>query len=544
MNWTTRSNEFALVSLGFMIVGFMAWLSLISDRFDIGVPVLERPVGTVVKILLIASVLYLAACWLATTVNAKRQRSMLYWIMGLGVLSRLALLPSTPILEVDLYRYILDGRATIEIGDPYKYAPVEFVQWQYSPENQIPFSRSDDEHELLRSFAATQDESTIDVMQIMTTHFGQFTTPYPPISQYVFAAADLCCPSGSSLKTRVTVLKAFLIAFDLAIGFVVILILSNLNLPVVWSVAWFWSPLALKEFSNGGHLDSIAIFFCALFILFGVKQIKSRRKGFRFSMLAGICLALGVASKVFPFVLAPLWAIATLRQFGLRAVVPGLISILVASAAMYPMLLKVSEFQNRNDEVLPTPGVLAFAESWEINDMLFMVVVENLKPAAVQENGKLIEPWFVFIPASWRESSTFETAFKTSRMITLGVFGFIVLYLIRSWWLTDNNSRAMAFVQTSFLTIAWFWLLSPTQNPWYWCWALPFVPFARQRTWYLMSAITLLYYLRFNYHGPDITDFDFLIPFIEFVPFLLILSVETWGMRHPKEPPTQIEGEI
>ena len=241
--------------------------------------------------------------------------------------------------------------------------------------------------------------------------------------------------------------------------------------------------------------------------------------------------------------LAPLWAVITLRQFGARAILPGLACVVVAGATMYPMLVRVHEYRHEDNRALPTPGVLAFAESWEINDMLFMVVVENLKPKLDHGLADAPEPWFVLTPPSWRESLTFESAFNLSRMITLGVFCLIMIYLIYRWWFAEDDARASMFVRCCFLTIAWFWLLSPTQNPWYWCWALPFVPLAGNRTWYLMSAITLMYYLRFSYHGPDITDFDFVIPFFEFVPFLALLAGETWVRKASTNPSQRIADE-
>jgi hypothetical protein len=93
------------------------------------------------------------------------------------------------------------------------------------------------------------------------------------------------------------------------------------------------------------------------------------------------------------------------------------------------------------------------------------------------------------------------------------------------------------------LTLAWFWLLCPTQNPWYWCWVLPLIPFARYRTWYVVGACTLLYYGRFwlvthcasppvlgtPYDG--VNFFDLVVVWLEFAPCLLALAAEWWLAR-------------
>jgi hypothetical protein len=91
-----------------------------------------------------------------------------------------------------------------------------------------------------------------------------------------------------------------------------------------------------------------------------------------------------------------------------------------------------------------------------------------------------------------------------------------------------------------FSTLAWFWMLSPTLNPWYWTWALPFVLFARNRGWFLVSALVLLYYLRFwfayqwgsepvmgtRYAGEAF--FHYVVVWCEHLPWMLLVAVEAW----------------
>ena len=102
--------------------------------------------------------------------------------------------------------------------------------------------------------------------------------------------------------------------------------------------------------------------------------------------------------------------------------------------------------------------------------------------------------------------------------------------LKRNTW--DDFSAAV------FLTLAWFWLLAPTQNPWYWSWAAVFLPFVRLKSWLLLSGFVFLYYTRFwfEYHVPNTNVlgtgyrgtvfFDLIVTWIEFVPPLVMLGVE------------------
>ena len=538
MNQSVTTTEVSLFILGCGIVCFSIALNVLSGSFAWVDPNLladndqqtffNRPVIAVVVTLFATSIIWLMACWIGSSLDSDSSRSMTKWIVGIGMMARLILLPSTPILEIDLYRYLWDGNVVLATADPYRYAPIEFVQWQFDPENQIAFSRSEEELSWLKSFASQQDESTIKALDIVSQHYGEFTSPYPPVSQSVFALSHWLTPKDSSLATRVFVLKTILVLFDLATGIVLIALLRRLKLPESMSVAWFWSPLVLKEFANSGHLDSIAILFSTLFVLFVVAQLQSEGQTHS-AVPGGICLALGVASKIFPIVLVPLWAFVTIYRLRWKAVVPGFVSLSLTTVLMSPLLFSILYFSKNTTEEIPKPGILAFAESWEMNDMIFMVIVENLKAIPAVQQTESTGPWFVFVPEAWRNGNSFDFAFGTSRMVTLASLGLIVSFLCFQWWRTPRRNQDRKFVEYCFLCIAWFWLLSPTQNPWYWCWAIPLLPFSQSRSWYLPGVFVLLYYLRFHfqYHEIDIAGFDFVIPFLEFGPVLVLLLLET-----------------
>ena len=95
-----------------------------------------------------------------------------------------------------------------------------------------------------------------------------------------------------------------------------------------------------------------------------------------------------------------------------------------------------------------------------------------------------------------------------------------------------------------FLTLAWGWLLSSAQNPWYFLWGLPFIVFDGRRCWFLLLGFPFLYYLRFllEYQAPATgvglqaarAAFDFQVVWLEYLPFFLALVVETWRLRRAK----------
>ena len=95
-----------------------------------------------------------------------------------------------------------------------------------------------------------------------------------------------------------------------------------------------------------------------------------------------------------------------------------------------------------------------------------------------------------------------------ARVVTLGLWtAFCAAQLVRlSGKLSEAegdelNDRAeenkKAFLECLFLIIAAFFVLQPTQNPWYWTWAMPLIPFARNRGWLAVGSFLFLYYSRF-----------------------------------------------
>jgi hypothetical protein len=234
-------------------------------------------------------------------------------------------------------------------------------------------------------------------------------------------------------------------------------------------------------------------------------------------------------------------------------------------------------------------GLQAFAGRWQMNDFLFLILFENLRfrvPARAENRSEIVAqtgaidtvpvepfmpgepasgtqptddsrqrasktPWFAFTPDAWRTqlASTVESAtgiraarapFLLTRLITSGVFLIVACWL---GWRGAGESTPTQWLRVVFLTMAWFWLLLPTQNPWYWTWAVPFLPFARSRAWLAVSGLTFIYYFRFwfQYHAPTTPVFgtlyagpeffDFVVSWIEFCPWFIWLTIEAFLSR-------------
>lgn len=267
---------------------------------------------------------------------------------------------------------------------------------------------------------------------------------------------------------------------------------------------------------------------------------------------SGLMMGLAVASKLYPVVLLPLWIVAYSKQAGwLRGMQLATVSIVASSILLLPMFWdriaarpQFDMFPSNAASQGSLQGLSTFLTRWEMNDLLFMIVEENMRPAThVPEQPAL---WFVVVPDQLRQVITKQLAiwsgqpeeripFLATRVLASLLFAALMCWLALRAWREPHQ-----LPQWIFLALAWFWFLSPTQNPWYWCWGLAFVPFAKSRLWLAVSGLSLIYYLRFwfLYHAQNqevlgsgfrgTAFFDFVVVWLEFGPFfaaLLTLSV-------------------
>ena len=133
-----------------------------------------------------------------------------------------------------------------------------------------------------------------------------------------------------------------------------------------------------------------------------------------------------------------------------------------------------------------------------------------------------------------------QLAFYAARAITGLLF---IAYMVYAAVGAYHEFDLTYWLRSAFLTIAWFWLLCPTQNPWYWAWALPLVVMSSNPVWLWMSGLVLIYYLRFwlEYHYTEPGAFGtpyngaylfhFVVVWIEFAPWFVWLGMEGWWRR-------------
>ena len=578
-------------------------LTLMSSSFVYGVPALDRPVLSVTLLLIALSIVHLYAVALvrksdSPSVSDEKQKPSaisMKTIVGLALAMRFVAVFSTPIQELDYYRYMWDGETILAGENPFRVTP----EMALAASAQDELNNEDWSHVAKIAEVCRQRPRVHETAA--RVHYGELPTIYPPVSLAVFATATAVTPASVSLESAVVILRAFIVAFDVGIIFWLIKLLRHVGWKPELVISYAWSPLVIKEFANSGHLDAIAVFFMLgsvtvlVSLVFPAKSAVStntervetnprfNRAGLFLS--AGL-LGLAIGAKLFPVVLVPLLAGLVLRQVGLAAAVSWLAATgLVSIVCCWPMInrgtsdsdLNVAAIVSRSgtetafeptaemslnqtlpsdqrssdDDLTKTPvpythesplvpdhdalssgsetaadvslhhsenpgdefnqppnpatrnSLKVFLMSWKMNDFIFMLFESNLTPTSRQYQKQ--DQWFVLIPNELRESIT---ALATSKLgmdpkfapflLSRGILSATFLALALYWaWLGMSKDQPAEWLGLAFLTVAWFWVLSPTLNPWYWTWAMPFVLFARNRAWHLVSAIVLVYYLRF-----------------------------------------------
>jgi hypothetical protein len=560
----------ALVLLALISAVLYGMIAKLSPRFHFNTDFAQRPIPAVLALLGAAFVVYLVA--VAVCRRSGRDRPLLVIVFVSSLAFRLILLPSTPIQEVDIYRYLWDGVVLSHGVNPYRYTPQE-----------VRTASLDTAHDAeLATLVRLRDVHPPLQTVLARVHYGELPSVYPPVSQVVFAMAARSTPRDASLHARVIVMKAWLLGCDMATLALVMWLLRSTGRPVGLCVIYGWCPLLLKEVANSGHLDAIAVLLTTLVACWMVRLVlpgraDHQRYSVLVAVLASFTLALAIGAKLYPVVLAPLLGVAVWKRLGWRWFAVGLLVFVGTTAlVMWPMLVPSWHGEEGTGETPaaseaespsarsetgggdPSRGLQAFLSRWEMNDFLFLLVLENVKPADVVPADQ--QAWFSVVPESlrgvivdpvsrWFRVDRWAAAFLVARAVTLLVLAALVLWL---GWRSAGSNDAGVWLESAFLTLAWFWLLSPTLNPWYWTWALPLLPFARSRAWLAVSGLVLLYYLRFwlIYQFPEalvilqlpggwkfetpyagMAFFDLVVTWIEFGPWLVCLLAGWMGRK-------------
>ncbi len=196
------------------------------------------------------------------------------WIIFIGFAVRFLLIPTTPAIEDDFYRYHWDGAVTANGFNPYKYSPKEVLDKNSSVPNEL-ILLGEQSGEILKNVNNPKLKSL-----------------YPSISQGLFALSYFISP------WNLFVWKILLLIGDIVLLFFLLKVLKELKLPLVFAGIYWLNPIVIHEFFNAAHMDLFVILFMVISIYLLLK------KNYLGSI---IFLAIAVGIRVYPIILFPLY---------------------------------------------------------------------------------------------------------------------------------------------------------------------------------------------------------------------------------------------
>ncbi len=418
-------------------------------------------------VLLVTLELCACAVWLTAVSLARAPvsgRACALLIVGIGLAMRMFMLFSVPMLETDYYRYLWDGGVLANGLNPYCVVP-----------------RDADPGAAglccgLRSLAYDGAETLKHIS------YPHLRTIYPPIAQLFFAISFAIKP-WSLLAWRF-----ILLLFDATVLVLLWIVLREHGKSVAWTVIYWWNPLVIKEIVNSAHMDVLVLPMAV-----GTVLLLTRRRYYLSAML----LACAVGTKIWPVMLLPL-VLAPLYRDPRRLLFTTVLFLGLCAALFVPVILSGLD---------DSSGFTAYGKTWEMNDALYLLIY-----------------WVTDFVTSHVSAVTASTHI-IARMIVFTVLCSFILWIV---WPTRGREPDSESVWENALWIAAaVFLLSPTQFPWYYLWVIPFLTIRPRASLLLMSALVMLYYLRFHFSFRDsVSMFDNGIVFIEYVPVWLLLIWE------------------
>ncbi len=392
--------------LGVGIILYAVYTLLISHTL-----VYDSNPGKTDRILFVAQRILIGILFFLAVINITKlpiKESWVAWIIFTGLMARIIIIPSTPILEDDFYRYLWDGAVTANEFNPYYLSPLQ-VQQQHP-----------DVPEKILKLA----EESGDV--INKINHPKIRTLYPALSQIMFAISYLLFPWS------VTGWKFLMLLADIVLLFFLIKILRELKLPPSFVAIYWLNPIVLHEFFNSAHYDLFALLFTAISLYFFLRNEP---------ITASITLALAVGFKLWPILLFP---------FYIRQLVNNKSKLIgsVFAFSVFVLVIFIPVLRAGWDE---NQGFIKYAANW-INNAGFYSLLKD----GIELFTKLFNIYYV-------------CADCVARWITVGIMLITILWLIRKA-ATDNQdlvNKILMVIAIMFLIsptqFPWYytWLILP-----------------------------------------------------------------------------------
>ena len=317
---------------GVAIVLLAIVLTVISQRFSYETEVIEMPSLTLAGLLVLGGATFaIAVPFLighSTGASIDQQRTVLFVIVFAGLMARLLLFLSEPMLENDYQRYLWDGAVTAHGYNPYEISPLAVINGGSSGK--------------LGRLATDSGE------MLQRIGHKSLTTIYPPVAQGAFAIAHFIKPWSLSAW------RGVLLICDLATLYLLLALLDATARSRLWSAVYWLNPVVLKEIFNSAHMEAIV----APLVLLALLSAGRRRP-----LLATVFLGLAAGAKLWPALLVPLILRPLLNDWRRLAV-----AVLIFGTLMVLWLAPMM-----TGGVGEASGLAAYVELWTTNSAHYPV---------------------------------------------------------------------------------------------------------------------------------------------------------------------------
>jgi len=312
-----------LCGIGVLLLLQQLFVILIDERFIYEVDISRAPVIAYVLSQVFAGLVFLFLLRLIPRLTVST--GLILFTLLTGLLLRLFLFNSQPIMEIDFYRYLWDGAVTANGFNPWLSAPESISQVS---------------HPELQQLAA--DAGPV----YERINYADLRTIYPPLTQLVFAAAYLLD------DWNLNVWRALILLFDIGSLAIIFKILKQLDRSALWSLLYWWNPLLIHESYNTLHMDALLLPLLLMAIL-----LITRQK----NIIASSALTLAAGFKLWPLLLLP-FALRPLLSKPQQLVTAVFCIIGIASFAIAPLFIYgLGEHS----------GLQGYSEGWVRNSALF-----------------------------------------------------------------------------------------------------------------------------------------------------------------------------
>jgi alpha-1,6-mannosyltransferase len=263
---------------------------------------------------------------------------------------------------------------------------------------------------------------------------------YPPLTLGAFALASLT-------PWPLAVLRVVFVLAELLACFLLARLLAARGLDPARALVFALSPLVILEYAGSFHFDSLAIAAT-------VAAFLARARGRAFASYA--LLGIATLCKPYAIVLVPLLARSDAPAGSARVALLDLVRRSTGALAVVLAIVALGYAPFARDGS-PFDGLTRYAAEWSFNAPFFpalRVALETLRDAA---HDRGVAGWFVA-----------SSPDRVARAVLFGVFAVVAAAIAVS---RLSRERAAAW------TLAALLLASPTIQPWYLTWLLPFVAF-------------------------------------------------------------------